>query len=343
MSILEVRRSSSFDLASRVWALLGVGVVLIAASIRGAVPAAALSAPPYGHSWYVTTHSTTTMYNRGYADGQFDTQNCTGSMVFLDFGQPTQWYYSGSNYQQYGTYDFREVTYMSDDQILSLAENYAAGWWDGSSSCPYLHLAFGTNNYNECPAPGTYSLTTCSVSTAGAEWGILVNNFNSWLQVRHRDTSTGTYWWYGQQEAVVAGDDIESGWDCPSQTRSFVAAYNSNTSVLTYDYGDFYASGCWTSADFFYVGWGAADDYTLPETYTNYQINALVSDEQAQGNMFPAGNMTTCSGGDPVPSQTCSNGWYGPVGGWNALYNAQAGASLAQGSMAWSTNIQTQP
>lgn len=321
-------------------------LLAIAVPVLSATPAAAAtSAPHYSHSWYITTNSTSTMYNRGLADGKFDTVHCTAALIVLDFGQPTQWHYSGSGYQQYGTWNFNSAgVFLADDQILALAENYAAGWWDGTSSCPYLHLALGTNNYNECPAPGIYALSTCSVSTAGAEWAALIKNFNAWLQVKHRDTSTGTYWWYGQQENIQAADDIEHGYDCAAKTRQFIAAYNANTTYAMFDYGDFATGGCWAPSDMYYVGWGGADEWNIPETYTSTQINSLIAVERSQGDMYPSGNMTTCAGSDPLPTTTtCSNGYYAPVAGWNALYNSQAAAGLGEGNMAYTTNIQWQP
>lgn len=335
-------RSGSLARRLRIYSITATAALAAAVAISP-IHAVALTAPQYSHSWYVTTHNNSTMYNRGYADGGFDSQHCTGSMVVLDFGQITQEPYSGSQYNQYGTYDFGETVYVSDDQILSLAESYASGWWDGSTSCPFLTLDFGTNNYNECPYG--YSLSSCAVGTAGTEWAALAANFNGWLHIRHY-YGAGQYWTYSEQIQSATADDIESGYDCATKTEPFVTDYTNADSggFGLYDFGDFFQNGsCWTVGELYYVAWGGYYSWNLPETYTNGQINAAIAVEQTSGTMQPSGNMTTCSGGDPVPEPTCSNGWYAPTGGWNALYNAQASAGLQQGTMAWSTNIQYQP
>jgi hypothetical protein len=114
--------------------------------------------PPYSHSWYVNNMtnvgnhptggcypSSSALYNQGCTDGAWDNQNCTNSLVVLDFGQPDM--YGGA----YGTNIFGNGNPFYDDaHILLAAQDYAYGWYHATGSCPHLRLALGTNNYHEC-------------------------------------------------------------------------------------------------------------------------------------------------------------------------------------------------
>lgn len=296
--------------------------------------------PWYSHSWYISSTDANKLWNYGYNDSVWANAHCTNEFVVLDFGQvgnEENITHDGA-YYGYGAYmPGGPQSFIQDDTIVWMAEQYAAGWWQASHSCTLLKVALGTNNLRECPFGNSYG--TCTTSGAGSAWGDATYQFAKYVAAG-----------WASQISVAAADDMEtSGWDCAGPTRAFVDGYNSNPTATYHfeDYGDWFTSpGCWSAQDAYYVGWGASRDYSLPEAYytNNSQVNAFVQVEKWTGSaMYPDGVMTTCPGGDPLPYPTCQIGGQtgnSPGQAWSSLSSANAVAGYPQGPMTWSTNIQ---
>ncbi len=324
--------------------MLLTGVLVLAGTLAVMPPRAVQAGGPwYTHSFYVKDTDPYTMYNRGYSDGSWDNQNCTNGLAVLDFGEVGNEGLQTLNpaYYGYGTYTFANgAPFVQDDTIVYLAEQYARGWYNSTSTCPRLTLSLGTSNYRECPFGNVRGL--CSTSGAGSAWADAAHQTDLWL---HNNSLSG-------QINTGTADDMETaglgqGWDCAGATRGFVDGYNGNASssgLKLEDYGDFFTSpGCWSASDAWYVGWGAAWDWPLPEAYHSCcQVNAFVQVERWAGGMLPDGVVTQCAERyDPLPYPTCTIS-DAPGTAWSNLYNQQSAAGFSEGAMLYSTNIQYQ-
>ena len=288
------------------------------------------SMPRYAHSWYISETGTakpdaTTMYNLGRSDGAFDNSKCANSLVVLNFGQPDA---VGGNY---GTNYWPSNEFISDAAILNLVENYARGWYYGTGSCPRLKLVVGTNNYHQNPSGGT-------PYTAGGWWAAVVYALQSYL------SSTG----FSSQITAWAGSDMEQpsggeAWDCADRTRQFVDGYN-NDVLGTQDFLDYgtawVPNSCWTAYDVYYVAYGAARDFPLPEIYTGYATDSWVS-VRTSYYMFFRGVMTECQQGDPLPFDYCTSpsDQFAPQKAWLDLWTELNANGVGQSSLQYSTNI----
>ncbi len=273
------------------------------------------------------------MFNRGAADGTFDNSHCTNSLVILDFGQIEN--ESNAGYAGYGTYEFNAPTYSTVpmSQIEQATEQYAYGWYQKTGGCQRLTVAIGTNNYNECPFGN--SRGACSPSGFGFELGYLVANVRNWVQ------SMSMTW----QVTVDVASDMETGYDSYAKTSGFVSGFNGNNpvSAVLLDYGDAWVDSNWSTANIYYVAWGATWDVPLPEIYTQAGANAWTS-VRRYATMYFWGVMTECHTGDPLPSGTCSNpsGQNTPTLGWNQLWNTLNANGVGNGSLNYATNISYQ-
>ncbi len=288
---------------------------------------------PYSHSWYVTSDSATAMYNRGRDDGMFDNATCTDSLVVLNFGQPD--YQSGT----YGTNYFAPgFPFISDLEIIFLAEEYARGWFGATGFCPRLHVVVGTNNYDfdELVSGGG------TPYTAGSTWADVVDAVQDYLE----DPSRGYDW----QITAWAGSDMEQpgggeDWDCADRTRQFVDGYNANANAtVLLNYGTAWVPNpCWTTYDVYYVSYGAALNWPLPEIYTGPATDSWVSIRQSYFMVFK-GVMTTCQQGDPLPAIYCTDpsGWFAPSGAQWDLYKKLDANGVGQDNFGYSTNIKFQ-
>ncbi len=280
-------------------------------SARGIQPAA--SAPAYTTSYYESTTAYTTLQNQG----------CTAArgpagIVVLDFGEPA---YSGG---VYGTNDFGGH-FDSDDAIFHAAANFIYGAWNCRTSSTNIAVAVGTSNYGGWM--GGYS--SSSWYAAGQAWGQMVNNAQNY------SVSNG----YNNLIGVYGADDIEVEWANFTLTSNFVNGYNAASTRLFFDYGDDSGGTSpspWTAYDVWYVAWGAADSYPLPEIYYNADavydwepLNVWACNNEG-GPMYFKGVMSEYPTGN-TPSQA-----------WYDMYNALGTNSCTaqtQSALIFSTNI----
>ncbi|MDO8615627.1 MAG: hypothetical protein Q7T33_07810 [Dehalococcoidia bacterium] len=298
-------------------------------------------AQPNAHSWYIkntyANPDAATMYSIGYwVDGAFDNSTCSNSLVVLDFGQPD---YVNSNYgTNYWLNYSPGYKFISNADIITAVDNYARGWYDRTGSCPRLHIVVGTNNSQMTPSGGT-------PNGAGTNWANVAYAVQSYL-------SNAGYSW---QITAWAGSDMEQPggeippFDCAGRTREFVDGYNSNSLATSFlDYGTAWVpNGCWTAADVYYVAYGAARNYPLPEVYTQFATDSWVSVRQ-QGYMSFKGVMTECSGADALPMGSCWVGGdineyqFSPTQAWNSLWNTLNSNGFGLSSLEYATNIKGQ-
>lgn len=300
--------------------------------------AAQTTPPHYAHGWYINNPDTSTygaVYQMGYNDGIRDNRNCTNAAVILDFGQV--YYKSGGSYGGYGTSTFASGNpFISDSVIVQVVERYADGWWHGVGSCPKVHIIIGLNNYAECRNGGS-----CNISTAGYQWGNVVNDVETWL------FNQG---WTGQINAY-SGADMEQPanapgnyyWDCATKTKSFVDGFNGHnpSGAQFFDFGtawapdDYPTSGCWAKSDVYHVAYGASANYPQPEIYTGA---ALTSWTTLGYTMTYQGVLTDCNQADEITGNTCySSNAYSPTYAWQQLWS-----KITQSSLDYATNIKYQ-
>lgn len=147
--------------------------------------------------------------------------------------------------------------------LLWAAEGYGRGFSTCARRVPEadLLLGLGTSNYG---SHVTYA--------HGRAWGEMVETANRWASrsgVASRVTFNGA-------------DDIEPGFGGPKHARDWVHGYESATSWRYVDFGSLdgcppagrWCLGRWTMEDAWYVAWGAAPAWPLPEIYASNGINA---------------------------------------------------------------------
>ena len=283
---------------------------------------AALEPPSSTTSRYMATIDPHTLYALGCQQGK-ETQS---GVVILDFGQP--WW----NGTIYGTILFdRGDSFASIAEIEKASEAYLQGFWDCSPSWTHLRLVIGTNNY--------HGVTTFE---HGQAWGKLVNRVNQWI-------ASGDD--YSSRESARGGNDMELDWNTPAATRAWTDGYASATQYPYYNYGD--CAGCpsdlnpssvphngWTLEDVWYVSWGAAPAWPLPQIYhpdgyqaAQWQALSRYSYEVHGQQMIILGALTQrAAAGD-----CCTNA---PDHGWTQLWNAlTSDARTTQNSLDRSTDI----
>jgi hypothetical protein len=286
----------------------------------------------YAHSWYITNpdipNNYQAMYNLGHSDGQFDSATCTLSQIVLDFGQVdygTGYWGGGSGYGVYVYNAALHYPFITDAQVLSAAERYVQGWYDGSSSCPRLRIIIGTNNAHECPLGAG-----CTTYNAGTAWGQTVKSLNSYVS-SHGET--------GKVVDVDGGDDIETdvprGWDTYSKTLGFVQGFNNgdNTAIFM-DYGDVFTNSYWSDADLYNIAWGYGNDSPIPEIYGSGLLDSWAQFHTNHPDVFFYGVMTECSS---IQGSYCGSpaGEYTP----SSAYNAFVGRIGTSKVGAFATNI----
>ncbi len=227
-------------------ALLGVAVTMHTMPKVFAVAAK----PQTDWSFYMLSTSTTTAYNLGCNQGNFDKSFSPpiNSEVVLDCGQ----HYYGNVYMLSG------IT-ITHAQVQAITEAFAQGYWvcTGSDSTSILTLGIGINNYGIWV---TYA--------NGQTWA------NDVAAIQSYNQSHG----YSSQVGMMGAGDLEPGWNSYSVTNSWVQGFSS---VKGYDYLDFgSADGCpqysdnngscnngWNQYDEWYVSWGALPALPTPEIY----------------------------------------------------------------------------
>lgn len=248
----------------RVLALVSMSALLGSVVTMHAMPKAfaAQSKPPTDWSFYMLSTSTTTAYNLGCNQGNFDRSFSPpiNSEVVLDFGQ----HYYGNVYTLNGVI-------ITHAQVQAMAEAFAHGYWvcTGSDTTSVLTLAIGINNYGSWV---TYA--------NGQTWA------NDVAAVQASNQSNG----YTSQVGMMGAGDLEPGWNSYSATNNWVQGF---ASVKGYDYLDFgSADGCptnssnngpcnngWNQYEVWYISWGALPALPTPEIYYTAQAQqwAMIS------------------------------------------------------------------
>ncbi len=288
------------------------GAILPRANSGTNVTQTAVAAPAYTTSYYESSTSAGTLQNQGCSAAQGPS-----GVVVLDFGEPA---YSGG---VYGTKDFGG-NFDSDDSVFHAVANFIYGAWNCHTSATNIAVAIGTSNYGGWM--GSYS--TSAWYAAGQQWGNTVNNAQSY------SVSNG----YNSYIGVIGADDIEVEWASYSLTSNFVNGYNNTSSRAFFDYGD--DSGGtnpapWTAYQLWYVAWGAADDYPLPEIYysadaTEWENMSIWACNNEGGPMGFKGTMAEYPTGNT------------PSTAYTEMYNAEAGNSCTANALNYlifSTNI----
>lgn len=195
--------------------------------------------------------NTISIYESTTDAATMQTQGCNAAhgapgLIVLDWGQPV---YLGNS--AYGTYDFGGNE-DSDTAIYHAVANFAQGVWSCRTPSTNIALAIGESNYYSGNA---IPLTTAAWYADGQQWGIMVNEVQSFI------VGSG----YNVVAAVGAGD-LEVEWANFTLTESLVNGYNSVTSRVYFDFGDA-SAGWWSSYQIWYVAYGANDNLPLPEIY----------------------------------------------------------------------------
>lgn len=313
----------------------------------------------YGHSWYVTNPGELTnlaQYDASFANSTCNSQTNTTYLNVLNFGRPGL--VPGTNNYGVLTHSL-SITWLTESQVESYAEQYAQTWYNDTTSCPRLRLVIGTSNDYEC-YNGAF-VSGCSVYQAGVWWDIVAHDVQSYL-------NNNNYAW---QESAQTGDDIEGGWDrytdgtggadpCTADacTVDFLngvetqeASYSSH--LFLYDYGDANAGSStdqgnspWSVDQIYSAAWGIGWDLPLPETYYYAQTDRWLAVYNYSNGIQFQGDMTECSEGDPLPQTPyyCSvtrdgNCQLSPSQGFNRL-EADFPDAGNQASIQYATNIQ---
>ncbi|GAC1346001.1 MAG: hypothetical protein NVSMB27_08920 [Ktedonobacteraceae bacterium] len=201
------------------------------------------SVPANTNSLYESTTNATTMYNQGCSAA-----HGAPGLIILDWGQPV---YFGNNI--YGTYDFGGHD-DTDTAILHAVANFAQGVWYCRTRSTNIAIAIGQSNYYSGNA---IPLTSAAWYADGQQWGMMVNNLQSFITNNH----------YTVVGANGAGD-LEVEWVNFTLTSSLVNGYNSVTRHVYFDFGDD-SPGWWSNYQVWYIAYGATDNLPLPEIFYN--------------------------------------------------------------------------
>ena len=297
-------------------------VSLLLASVFALTPArqafAVQSKPQTDWSFYVRTTNTNTLYNLGCNQGHFDQNNGNiNSEVVLDFG--------GQASNNGGTYLTGSNAYVSYGTIESLAEQFALGYYvcTGSDTTSLLKLNLGTNN-------SAYYVN----STGGSSWSGVVNTVANWAG------GNGV----SSQVLVGGANDMEPSWNTQGNTIAWMNGYTNNGGRYFVNYGS--TDGCpqsshnnggcnngWNQYGVWYVSWGAAPAWPLPEIYYQSQTNQWV-----QIDLYGTQYQTTMTFVGPFDEYDLNTGTFTSSGAWNSLWNGLNGAG-EPASMSFSCEI----
>ena len=300
--------------------------------------------PPTSTSWYMNFYSTDSdaalnsqMFARGYELGQRDLglPGAQNSIAVLDFGQP--WVQNGV----YGTIGFSGYYRFASVSTIRLAAAwFAYGYINGAGSdtLSVVRMVIGTNNY------GSYA-----TSAHGQAWAQMMRNIGADIT---------TYGW-SNRIGVRAGNDMEPSYSTPSGTANWVNGYAGAwaSPYFLYNYGS--ADGCptsgatsapkacsngWSQDTVWFVSWGAAPSYPLPEVYSTgggnakqWQQISLYSALGRGGRMSIAGPLSESQG--CAQRGGCSGIDNTSDAAWTQLWTELNNNSLTAQSMSWSTDI----
>lgn len=261
--------------------------------------------PTASTSYYLKTVDPTILENMGCEVGDVHRQleGKQDQFLILAFGTPKR-----LDDGQLGTslFGFGPVSTV---QITLAAAAFAKGYYACSDTESLLTIAIGTNNY----AAGEVT------AAHGETWARMVNSLGAWL------VDQGL----SGQVAFAGANDMELGWNGPTQTRVWLDSYDMHNTYPVYDFGD--AAGCppygdcgpssypeWTQQDVWYKSWGNGAAQPAPLIYTHsgslaeqwYRI-ALYSQQQYRYPMYFRATVTqwqacqqrTCNGTDNRPGE----------------------------------------
>jgi len=257
--------------------------------VQGSIPANTVSI-------YESTTNATTMYNQGCSAA-----HGAPGLIILDWGQPV---YMNNNI--YGTYDFGGHD-DTDTAILHAVANFAQGAWICRTGSTNIAIAIGQSNYFSAQA---IPLTTAAWYADGQQWGVMVNNLQSFITNNH----------YNVVGANGAGD-LEVEWENFTLTSSLVNGYNSVSSRVYFDFGDD-SPGWWSNSQIWYIAYGARDNFPLPEIFYNadatydWEPLSVWACSYEGGPIYFKGIMSEAVSGTNSPAQAFSN-----------MYNAEASNS----------------
>ncbi|MBI4300227.1 MAG: hypothetical protein HY677_03750, partial [Chloroflexi bacterium] len=300
-----------------VTAFLALGLVVYDSPLAQATPAP----PSPTLSWYIRTVDGATLYDMGCLSGR----EAHNGVLILDFGQA---WLEGSTY---GSIIFDPYnSFASISQIEEATKAFLTGYWNCTPSWTYITVVIGTSNY--------HGYTT---SGHGQAWAQMVNRINDWI------TSPAGY---ASQEAVVGGNDMELSWNSAAATRSWAQGYASAGLWPYYNFGA--CEGCptkdywwwvpnngWTLEDVWFVSWGVANAWPLPEIYLESGINA---DQWQYLSRWSAVNHSQRMTSKGALSQwaaaglCCTNT---PAQAWMQLWNSLNADPLTAQDLSWSTDI----
>jgi hypothetical protein len=290
-------------------ALVSVAVALAATALSAA--GVARAAPAATTTRYMTTTDRAALFQEGCA------QTDETGIVILDFGQP---WWDGTSF---GTILFGANTFRSVADIEAAVE----GWLDGYWSCGGIgsaRLAIGTSNFRGF-----------TQRAHGAAWAGLVTRVNDWILAPPS---------WGARLAARGASDLEPSWNTAANSRAWVDGYTSVFQYPFYNYGS--ADGCppfgscnngWTQEDVWYVAYGAASAWPIPEIYSPanaqqwYRIGQYGAVHHGSAVHF-LGTLTqrAAAGG------CCTNA---PDQGWQQLFEALNGNPQTAQDLPYSTDI----
>lgn len=234
--------------------------------------------PYYAVSRYMNTVDPVKSYSYGCQVGLSDQQleGKQDKLIILAYGQPWGkngeygvWYYSG--------------TFASTAIIAESVKQFAYGYWvcTGSDTESTIELVIGTNNYAKyeygvCTS-GSWFCNTSVAKEHGKHWALLVKDVSDWV------VKNG----YASQVSIAGGNDIEFMWNTPEITKAWIQGYDEydENKYKLYNFGTCDAcpyvgstwhppANNWTMNDAYYVAWGAAPVWPIPEIYLTTGKNA---------------------------------------------------------------------
>ncbi len=301
---------------------------VLAASVG---PAANPTPPPATTSYYVfgaylaQCGSTATTGCPLWVDGAgtYSSSSTPSGLVILDFGAPCY----NPNTLAYGTQLFNTYVCTPHSQLVSLAQAWIRGY-EGANAArttPTI-LGLGSSNSVTGADPPNYTLTPSQMYTSGTLW------FQSLVKpVANGATGLAaplTFWAATDIEQSSSGD-----WYDAATTRPWVDGYGvaaagfvpanspkcgATTPFAMVNFGDYFPNKPgWTTADVYYVSWGATLACALPEIYIAGWGNYWAS--LSNWGATHGGTAITFTG---VMSEDGNGGTLTASQSWMDLYNA---------------------
>jgi hypothetical protein len=304
---------------------IAITAVVVLALLAPDLATAAPTAPRPTTSRYMKTTDPNVLSNEGCNQAQAG----EAGRIVLFFGQP--WVQAGT----YGTIIFGSNTFRSISQIEAAVKGWLGGYWGCTPvNGPKVLLAVGTSNFRGETTSGH-----------GAAWARMVNRIEAWIKSPPS---------YESQETARGASDMETAWNTVANTRAWVNGYASAYTGTQYYYNFGDAGGCppygsclngWTQADVYYVSYGAAPAWPLPQIYCEVCYSGDTNGGQSRqwyrmalwaklnaGGMYILGSLTQWA----AAGNCCTNT---PAQGWSQLWDDLNGDSRTAQSLETSSDI----